>query len=177
MNFSQAIASGFRNYFSFLGRASRSEYWFWMLFVFLGSNAAKILDEAIFYTKILNENIFSRSALYPVCIIFVLVILIPSWTIGIRRLHDVSRSGWWVLISLTIIGLIYPLLVWGCTKGTNGNNRFGNDPLIDNPPGAVKSKKEKIIIAVTSILALVAFLIIATIVVFFYLYYIFLALK
>jgi uncharacterized membrane protein YhaH (DUF805 family) len=41
----------------------------------------------------------------------------------------VDRSGWWLLMYFTIIGIIYPLLVWKCTKGATGDNRFGPDPL------------------------------------------------
>jgi uncharacterized membrane protein YhaH (DUF805 family) len=48
MNFSQAIASGFRNYVTFSGRASRSEYWYWVLFAILGALVTGILDRALF---------------------------------------------------------------------------------------------------------------------------------
>jgi uncharacterized membrane protein YhaH (DUF805 family) len=46
---------------------------------------------------------------------------------SIRRLHDIGRSGWWVLIALTVIG-IFVLLYWACKKGTPGPNSFGADP-------------------------------------------------
>ena len=55
-------------------------------------------------------------------------IIIASTCLVIRRLHDVDKSGWWYLIIFTIIGII-PLLIWYCSKGTNGDNRFGKDPL------------------------------------------------
>jgi uncharacterized membrane protein YhaH (DUF805 family) len=119
MNFPQAIASGFAKYVTFSGRASRSEYWYWVLFLFLGHIVFEILDAAIFH----NANLGPLNALFS------LATIIPSLAIEIRRLHDVDRTGWWILISLTIIGLIYPLLVWKCTKGTDGANRFGPDPL------------------------------------------------
>ena len=118
MNFPQAITSGFRNYVTFTGRAARSEYWYWVLFSLIGGAVTGILD----------YSMFSESDISPINAIFNLVLFLPSLAIGIRRLHDVDRTGWWLLIALTIIGLIL-LLVWACTKGTTGPNRFGADPL------------------------------------------------
>ncbi len=45
-----------------------------------------------------------------------------------RRLHDLDRSAWWLLIIFTIVGIIL-LIIWDCIKGTTGTNRFGPDPL------------------------------------------------
>ena len=118
MNFSQAIVSGFKNYVTFTGRAARSEYWYWVLFVLIGGAVTGILDYAM----------FSESEVSPLNAIFNLVLFLPSLAIGIRRLHDQDRSGWWTLIAFTIIGLVV-LLAWACTKGTTGPNRFGADPL------------------------------------------------
>ena len=118
MNFPQAVATCFKKYAVFSGRASRSEYWYWMLFYALGSIATGILDAVVFHTT--DKQVFST--------IFGLIIFFPWLGVEIRRLHDVDRSGWWLLINLTIIGAIYPLLVWRCRKGTAGPNRFGDDP-------------------------------------------------
>jgi uncharacterized membrane protein YhaH (DUF805 family) len=118
MNFPQAIASGFKKYAVFSGRASRSEYWYWMLFYAVGNIATSILDAIVFRSS--DPQAFSA--------IFGLAIFLPSVAVEVRRLHDVDRSGWWLLIYLTIIGMIYPLLVWKCRKGTVGPNRFGEDP-------------------------------------------------
>lgn len=131
MNFFQAISSGFRNYFNFSGRAPRSEYWYWMLFTILGSILAWKLDQTIFNT--------SSSKFDPINSIFGLAVCVPSWAVWVRRLHDVNRSGWWVLMTFTIIGIIYPLLVWECTKGDSGDNRFGSDPLSGSSPPLVKN--------------------------------------
>ena len=60
--------------------------------------------------------------------LYYLIIFIPQITVSVRRLHDVDRSGWWVLIPFTIIGLI-PFLYWVCQKGDEGENRFGPEPL------------------------------------------------
>jgi uncharacterized membrane protein YhaH (DUF805 family) len=118
MNFGQAIASGFRNYVTFAGRASRSEYWYWVLFVMIGGVVTGILDHAL----------FDEDQVSPLNAIFGLVTFLPGLAVGIRRLHDIDRTGWWWLIAFTIIGLIV-LIVWACQKGTTGPNRYGPDPL------------------------------------------------
>jgi uncharacterized membrane protein YhaH (DUF805 family) len=118
MNFPQAVATCLKKYAVFSGRASRSEYWYWMLFNLLGGIATGILDTVVFETT--DKQVFST--------IFDLIIFLPWLGVEVRRLHDVDRSGWWLLINLTVIGAIYPLLVWRCRKGTAGPNRFGDDP-------------------------------------------------
>jgi uncharacterized membrane protein YhaH (DUF805 family) len=83
-------------------------------------------------TSILDVVLFQASVAHPLEGIFSLITLLPTLAVAIRRLHDVDRSGWWLLMYLTIIGIIYPLLVWKCTKGTEGNNRFGPDSIHPN---------------------------------------------
>jgi len=57
-----------------------------------------------------------------------LVLLVPAVSVTIRRIHDVDRTGWWVLIAFVpIIGAIL-LLIWFCQRGTQGPNKFGPDP-------------------------------------------------
>jgi uncharacterized membrane protein YhaH (DUF805 family) len=124
MNFLQAIASGFTKYATFSGRAARSEYWYWVMFLTLGRLATRILDAGIFHSPF-NANF----TLHPLYAVFSLIVLVPTFAVSVRRLHDVDRSGWWLLMYFTIIGIIYPLLVWKCSKGTEGENRFGPDPL------------------------------------------------
>ena len=115
MNFTQAISSGFSNYVNFAGRAIRSEYWYWVLFVIVVSIVASIID-AVLGTTLFNP-------------IFSLAVLLPSIAVGVRRLHDLDRSGWWLLLGLIpLIGAIV-LIVWFVGRGTPGANRFGPDPL------------------------------------------------
>jgi uncharacterized membrane protein YhaH (DUF805 family) len=118
MNFTQAISSGFQNYVGFSARAARSEYWFWTLFTVLVSIAATLIDLALFRS-------FDFS---PLSTIVSLGLLLPSLAVGVRRLHDLDRTGWWLLLIITVIGSIL-LLVWFCMRGTAGPNRFGPDPL------------------------------------------------
>jgi uncharacterized membrane protein YhaH (DUF805 family) len=127
MNFPQAIASGFIKYFTFSGRASRSEYWYWILFITLGRIIFVILDPIIFPN--VSNGIFPNVRYGPLHGLFSLATLIPTIAVEVRRLHDVDRRGWWLLMYFTIIGIIYPLFIWKCTKGTAGANRFGPDPL------------------------------------------------
>jgi uncharacterized membrane protein YhaH (DUF805 family) len=115
MGFWQAVASGFSNYVGFAGRACRSEYWYWALFVLLVDIAASIIDVAL--------------GTYLLTSLVDLALFLPGLALGIRRLHDLDRSGWWVLIAfIPIIGWII-LIIWACTKGTEGPNRFGPDRL------------------------------------------------
>lgn len=62
-------------------------------------------------------------------ILFSLATLLPSLSVGVRRLHNVNHSGWWALLLLTIIGAI-PLIYWQSSRGTTGPNNYGPDPLV-----------------------------------------------
>ena len=122
MNFGQAIASGFTNYVNFSSRASRSEYWLWVLFTVIGGLATGILDSALFPSSSPTSS--------PLNGIFELVTFLPGLALNVRRLHDINRSGWWIFIVFTIIG-IFVLLYWACKRGTEGPNRFGPDRLAE----------------------------------------------
>lgn len=131
MNFGQAIVSGFRNYIGYTGRACRSEYWYWVLFMFLGNIVALILDSMLFPSAAPTPGgaMDPASQLSPISGLFSLLILVPAIMMQIRRLHDINRSGWWWLIGFVpIIGTII-LIVWAIQRGTAGDNRFGPDPL------------------------------------------------
>ena len=95
MNFGEAIKSGFSKYVTFSGRACRSEFWYWTLFVILVTIAAGIID---------RELVDSDTGLVQPLIS--LALFLPGIAVAIRRLHDLDRSGWWLLIAFTIIGLI-----------------------------------------------------------------------
>jgi uncharacterized membrane protein YhaH (DUF805 family) len=115
MGFKEAISYGFRNYVNFSGRAARSEYWYWTLFVFLLWIVAVLLD--------LGPFAFFNTTGVPVMIVLaILATLLPSVAVSARRLHDIDRTGWWA-------PLIVPALAWGFMRGTVGANRFGPDPL------------------------------------------------
>ncbi|MGO4438755.1 DUF805 domain-containing protein [Rhizobium sp. RAF56] len=112
MNFSEAVSSVFSKYADFSGRARRSEFWWFFLFNVVASGVADILSRAIFGNDALG-------ALYS------LALLIPAVAVSVRRLHDVDRSGWWILIgAIPLIGAIV-LIFWYATEGTAGENRYG----------------------------------------------------
>jgi len=113
MGFGEAINAGFSNYANFSGRAARPAYWYWTLFVVIGSILASIIDAAAgSQAGILN-------------LVFSLGTLLPSLAITARRLHDIDRTGWWMLLwFMPVVGWII-LLVWMCTASTPGTNRFG----------------------------------------------------
>ena len=119
MNFVEAIKSGFVNYTEFSGRACRSEYWFFTLFTFIGALCTGIADVAI----------VGDSKLMPLNLIFTLITLLPSVAVSVRRLHDVGKPGWWMLLLLTIVGFGV-LIYWAARAGDQGTNRFGDDPLV-----------------------------------------------
>ncbi len=108
-----------KNYIAFSGRARRKEYWFYTLFYTIFYIVLGIVDGMVLQgTPILSG-------------IFVLGLLLPTLGVLVRRLHDIDKSGWWALICLVplIGGLV--LLIFCCLKGTEGENRFGADPVID----------------------------------------------
>lgn len=119
MTHNEAVASGFRRYFDFRTRSSRSEYWWWYLFGIETTVVAMVLD------AVLGLTVFNA--------IISLALLIPGIAIGVRRLHDVGRSGWWILIAFTVIGIIFPLFYWSVLRGTQGTNKYGPDPLHPQP--------------------------------------------
>jgi uncharacterized membrane protein YhaH (DUF805 family) len=124
MSFTQAISSGFSNYVGFSGRASRSEYWFFMLFIYLSLFVVAFVGGLINGLTGMQSN---GAAIIPG--LYALALILPHLTVTVRRLHDTDRTGWWILISLVpLIGVIL-LLVWFCTKGTDGPNSYGPDPL------------------------------------------------
>ncbi len=113
MNFTQSISHCFNNYANFNGRASRSEFWWFFLFVTILEFAADIWDFIVGY---------GETGLY--IWIIVAATIVPSLSVGARRLHDLNKSGWLQLLAITIIGFI-PLIIWWATEGTKKNNPHG----------------------------------------------------
>ena len=140
MGFKEAIESALKQkYATFSGRASRSEYWWFVLFVIL---VAIVLSLVMVAGMDFNTGEFGTLAMLGGGLlgIFYLGILIPSIAVAVRRLHDRNMSGWWYLgfIALSFIPVVgfvasIAMLVIFCLKGTDGDNRFGPDPL---RPGA-----------------------------------------
>ena len=96
-----------KNYATFTGRARRSEYWYFFLFNITASFLVGIIGG-------LTDNLFLGN-------IYSLLILLPSIAVGVRRMHDVGKSGWFILIP------IYNLVL-AVTEGDKGANEYGEDP-------------------------------------------------
>ena len=124
LTFPDAVRTCLTKYAVFNGRATRSEYWFFVLFAFLVVVAASILDSMlnmVVFEPAMGGNMLATLAM--------LALLLPQLSAAVRRLHDLGRSGWWYLIGLVPVVGGAVLLIWFCLRGTEGDNRFGPDPL------------------------------------------------
>ena len=115
MTFEMAISTCFIKYVTFDGKASKGEFWYWYLFYLICGIASAMVD--VFIIGIQFENAG------PVYWIVSLVIFLPTLAVGARRLHDVGKSGWWQLISITGIGII-PLIIWWASEGGVHQKRY-----------------------------------------------------
>ncbi|MFD1624549.1 DUF805 domain-containing protein [Azospirillum griseum] len=121
MGFVEAIRSVLSNGVTFSGRAPRSEYWYWMLFYLIVTILAAVLDFGLLME---DAEEWSESAGIVERLI-TLILAIPSLAVSVRRLHDIDRSGWWVLLSFVpLVGWLV-LLIWNVKKGDAVDNRFG----------------------------------------------------
>ena len=119
-----AIVLGFQRYFDFSGRSSRSEYWWWALFV-------TIAGVVLTYADILIGTYSADTESGLIASIFGLVTLIPGIAVGVRRLHDINKTGWWMLFAVLFFWLllipILLLLYWATRPGDQGDNKYGSE--------------------------------------------------
>jgi len=155
VNMIEAVGTCFRKYFTFRGRARRSEFWYWVLFTILMGIVLSLLDIILFGSRGTDTG--------PLNGVFSLITLIPGLAVGWRRLHDTNRSGWWIggfyifililaflLASILVVNgsgeysghgnllstflgvglLVYfiILIVFFCLDSHFGPNRFGDNP-------------------------------------------------
>lgn len=157
----------FKRFFDFKGRSRRKEFWMYTLFVILVSVVLVFLDSVLGLggratgdTELTNTSMGAAGAMSGgwLTTIFSLATLIPSLAVSVRRLHDIDRTGWWILLPVGpyLLGIVLALggiaggggamagigivlfgvalitaillLVWYCMPGTTGPNRFGEDP-------------------------------------------------
>jgi len=110
-----------KKYAVFSGRSRRKEYWYFVLFNIIVSIVLGWID-ALLGTRGSYAGAGLLSGIYG------LAVIIPSLAVTVRRLHDIDRSGWWILIGLVpLIGVIV-LLVFALLDGTPGDNRYGPNP-------------------------------------------------
>ena len=110
-----------KKYAVFEGRAQRAEYWYYVLFSLIISFLLAMIDGA---TGSFNEE----AGIGILGGIYALAVLIPSIAVGVRRLHDTNRSGWWLLLGLVpLIGFIV-LIVFFVIDSDQGDNQYGSNP-------------------------------------------------
>ena len=134
MTFMESVSTCLKeSYFGFEGRASRSEYWWFTLFLALLEIVTSVLDGFLGTYAVTS----SGRMIGFINLIFLLAILLPSIAVAVRRLHDTDRSGWfYLLIFIPLIGSII-LIIFFIQQGTNGRNRFGDDPLRPASRGSI----------------------------------------
>ena len=132
MGFGQAIASAYKNCRKFTGRSSRSEFWFFYLFCWLGfiptAAIAMFAASAITDASPIHYSPLAREVSLLIIVVYVAIVFFPFLSTSIRRLHDANMSAWLLLIYLipTIGGLA--MLVIYAQPGTRGPNPYGEDP-------------------------------------------------
>lgn len=119
----------FRQYADFSGRASRQEFWMFVLFNLLFAMAWAFVAGLL--TGLFGGSFNQESRLmfmYKLIAIYYAVTTVPAMAVGVRRLHDTGRSGWWMLIGLVpLVGGIW-LIVLMCSDDNPGDNRYGSPP-------------------------------------------------
>ena len=107
------------NYVGFSGRASRSEYWFWILFTFVTYFITGIIDGFLFGWEVTDPQWVSNA--------FEVILFLPGLSVAVRRLHDVGKSGWWLLSSILILPVLL-LIYWTIIEGDFNPNEYGEVP-------------------------------------------------
>ena len=120
MNFFDSIKSCFVRYTDFSGRSIRSEYWNYTVFIVVLNTVTDYLDSKIQGVSFLESDLIGTLSMLLIIITF-----IPSLSVSVRRLHDVNKSGWWLLLIFTVIGII-PLIYWACKKSDDSDNKFAS---------------------------------------------------
>ena len=120
MGFAEAVQSCFKQYVGFTGRARRSEYWWFALFGLIVGIVANLID-TVLGTMSEDTNVGVLGTIVS------LALLLPTLAVAIRRLHDTSRTGWWILIGLIpIVGWI--ILIVFYVQDSHPDNKYGPSP-------------------------------------------------
>jgi uncharacterized membrane protein YhaH (DUF805 family) len=124
------FTAALKKYAVFTGRSSRSEYWYFILFCLLISVMISFVEG--FFQGLFGVS--SSETQFPILgPAFQLAMLIPSISISVRRLHDISKSGWWLLLDLIpIVGWII-IFCFSVMDSTQGDNIYGPNPKSINP--------------------------------------------
>ncbi|MEZ4863433.1 MAG: DUF805 domain-containing protein [Caldilineaceae bacterium] len=113
-----------QKYFDFNGRARRKEYWFFVLFNIAFSVALGMADNILGTTG-------AQAGTGLLSGIYALAMVMPGLALSARRLHDIGRSGWWMLINLVPVVGIFVFLYFMVKEGDAGSNQYGPSPKAD----------------------------------------------
>ena len=141
VSFSDAVQRAFQQYFTFRGRSTRAEYWWFFLFLIIGEVLLSLVDIMMGTYSVESGSGFGSGLFVS---LFTLGTLIPRLALGARRLHDINRTGWWQLMWLSVvlavraisfelfwfalILVVVPaiiLMVWAAKQGDDGPNKYG----------------------------------------------------
>lgn len=111
-------------YVTFSGRASRSEFWWWFLALCILLLIARIIDGALI-APMLGFGAFQEESGQPLSVLLALAVLLPNIAVGIRRLHDTGRVGWWLLIGLIPVVGTLVLLYFYVQPSEDSDNQYG----------------------------------------------------
>lgn len=124
MTFQESVKTVLSKFATFSGRATRSEYWWYILAVSLLGAALAVIEGAVI-APMLGFEPFAEEAGQPLRMVAGLILFLPTLAVTVRRLHDTDHSGWWyLLVVIPIIGILV-LLYWYVKPGTEGPNQFG----------------------------------------------------
>ena len=111
-------------YATFSGRASRSEFWYWVLAIVIVMFIFRTIDATII-APLLGFKPFQPQAGQPLSMLLTLALIIPNIALGVRRLHDINRSGWWTCIAFVPFIGFAVLLYFYIKPGDAAENKFG----------------------------------------------------
>ena len=121
MGMINAVRRAYSNYSTLQGRATRSDYWWfllyqWLVYIFLA------------FVCVFASDFFKSEYFFTPLILFVLLNVIPNFTILVRRLHDSSKSGYWLLLFLLLPALCFLVIFIFTLLPSDGDNKYGADP-------------------------------------------------
>jgi uncharacterized membrane protein YhaH (DUF805 family) len=115
LGFTGAITAALAKYTDIQGRASRREYWYFTLFLVVASLTTLGMDLGIWRSMTFT----------PFNAMFAFLTIIPGLAVSIRRLHDIGRSGWWLLIVGVPLAGAVMFVYWACLPGDQASNQYG----------------------------------------------------
>lgn len=133
MSFGSAVSTCFSKYADFSGRAKRSEFWWWYLFVIIVTLVPVLVAVVILATSSASSGqavgapVVIAIVMYVLAILISIALLVPTYAVGCRRLHDKGISGWLQLLILVPCGNIVLIVLWALA-GQPHDNQYGAPP-------------------------------------------------